>query len=560
MVSSSDTICAIASGMTTSGIGIIRISGPEAFRVLGRIFRFKNPDKKAENLKGNTVHYGYVTESGSGDIIDEALVIILRAPHSYTGEDTAEIDCHGGLFVLRQVLAAAVHAGARLAEPGEFTKRAFLNGRIDLTQAEAVMDVISASSDEALKQANAQLGGTLRKSITDIRGRILERTAFIEAALDDPEHYDLEAYGEELRPALANELAKLQKLSDSFREGAVIREGILTVILGKPNAGKSSLLNLLVGTDRAIVTDIAGTTGDTLEESVQLSGITLRIADTAGIRDTENAVEKIGVDRALALAEEAGLIFLVLDASAHLTAEDERLLSGIGNKRAIILVNKSDLPAVLTEEEIRRAIHQYMKKSGNTDDTDTAEPCMDAGKKETECLRDIYVNTAEDVVKTDVFSHPDEKSAEAADAIDQGSYAGIQDVKEQTVKSGFICSLNEKDTAEKRSGETIIPILQISALTGEGKETLAKTVRDMFLEGKIRADGEAQLTRERHKEAVDAAISSLRLVLDGIDAGMPEDLLAVDLMDACRYLGGIIGENADEDLIDTIFSKFCMGK
>ena len=275
----SDTIAAIASGMTASGIGIVRISGPEAFSLLTRVFRpAKDADVSA--YPSNTIHYGHIVNGQ--ETIDECLVMIMRGPRTYTTEDTVEIDCHGGPYVMRQVLNAVLDAGARLAEPGEFTKRAFLGGRIDLSEAEAVIDVISSKSRDALKSSLSQLGGSVRREITHLRETIMDELAFIEAALDDPEHYELDHYGATLQDHLFPAFERLQKLAATYSEGRLVREGILTVILGKPNAGKSSLLNLLCRTDRAIVTEIEGTTRDILEETVSLGGLTLRIRDTAG--------------------------------------------------------------------------------------------------------------------------------------------------------------------------------------------------------------------------------------------------------------------------------------
>lgn len=347
-----DTIAAVSTAMAPAGIGIVRISGNDAFEVADRVFRAKKEGKKLSAVKSHTIHYGWITEGE--EVIDEVLVMVMKGPKTYTGENTVEIDCHGGVLAVKKVLEAVLNAGARAADPGEFTKRAFLNGRMDLTQAEAVMDVISAKSAYALKSSESQLRGTVKKAIRAIREKLIYEIAFIESALDDPEHISLDGYPERLAVVVAEQKKQVEKLLASADEGKMIQEGIKTVILGKPNAGKSSLLNLLAGEEKAIVTDIAGTTRDVLEENLVLKGISLRILDTAGIRKTADTVEKIGVDRALEHAKDADLIFYVVDASVPLDENDAKIMEILKGRKAIVLLNKSDLTAVIEKEEMEQ--------------------------------------------------------------------------------------------------------------------------------------------------------------------------------------------------------------
>ena len=349
---SEDTIAAISTAMSPSGIGIVRISGAGAVRTAGKIYRSPGGKKRLEDVPSHTIHYGYIYD---GDLMaDEVLVMVMRGPRSYTGEDTVEINCHGGLLAVRRVLEAVLHAGARMAEPGEFTKRAFLNGRIDLSQAEAVMDVINAGSEYALDSSLSQLNGSVMRSVRKIREEILYEIAFIESALDDPEHISLEGYPERLEEKTAQEKERIERLIRSFSEGKMIREGIRTVIVGKPNAGKSSLMNMLVGEEKAIVTDVAGTTRDVLEEQVMLEGISLRMMDTAGIRETSDLVEQIGVERARKYAREGDLILYVVDASVPLDENDREILEIIRDRKTIVLLNKSDLPQVISPGDLEQ--------------------------------------------------------------------------------------------------------------------------------------------------------------------------------------------------------------
>ena len=343
----SDTICAIATSLNSSGIGIIRVSGEESINIVDSIFRGKN---KLSDCDSHTIQYGHIYDND--DIVDEVLVMIMKSPRSYTTEDTIEIDCHGGILVLKKVLSLLVNAGARIAEPGEFTKRAILNGRIDLSEAESIMDLISSNSELSMKNSIKQLSGSLNKIIVDLRDKILYETAFIESALDDPEHYDLSGYPENLESTVKSMISIVDDLINSFNSGHILKEGINTLILGKPNAGKSSLLNTLSRRERAIVTDIPGTTRDTLEEQITINGISLNIIDTAGIRQTDDVVEKIGVDKAIDSIEDADLILFVLDSSRPIDSNDEFIINKIIDKNVIILLNKSDLESVINEEEI----------------------------------------------------------------------------------------------------------------------------------------------------------------------------------------------------------------
>lgn len=345
------TIAAISTAMSASGIGIVRISGEDAMEVISRIYRSKGGKKRIKEVPSHTIHYGHIYDEE--ELIDEVLVMIMRAPRTFTGEDTVEIDCHGGVFAMKRVLETVLKNGAEIAGPGEFTKRAFLNGRMDLSQAEAVMDVIQAKNEYALRSSIDQLKGSVQKAICDIREKIIYHIAYIESALDDPEHISLEGYPQELLEVVDKEQLEIKKLLKSSSDGKMIQEGIQTVILGKPNAGKSSLLNLLLGENRAIVTDIAGTTRDILEEYITLHGITLKIVDTAGIRETEDIVEKIGVDRAREMAQKADLILYVVDSSVPLDSNDEEIMSMLNGKKAIILYNKTDLKAAIEIDRLR---------------------------------------------------------------------------------------------------------------------------------------------------------------------------------------------------------------
>ena len=457
---SSDTIAAIATAMSSSGIGIIRVSGEQAVSIVNRIFISRKDNFDLNTAPSHHIYYGMIQDGE--EVLDEVLVMLMRGPHSYTAEDTVEIDCHGGVLVMKKILETVIKYGARPAEPGEFTKRAFLNGRIDLSQAEAVIDVIHAQNDYAVKSSVSQLKGSVSKKVKALRERILYQIAFIESALDDPEHISLDGYEEELSGKLDDMTGEMEKLVRSADSGRVVSEGIRTVILGKPNAGKSSLMNVLLGEERAIVTDIAGTTRDTLEEHIHMHGISLNIIDTAGIRETEDLVEQIGVNRAKVAADEADLIIYVVDGSRELDENDAQIMELIRDRKAVVLLNKTDLETVISEELL-----------------------------------------------------------------------------------------------QAKTGKTVI---SISAKEETGIDKLEKTIQNLFYEGSIDFNDEVLITNVRHKTALQNALKSLYMVKQSIENQMPEDFLTIDLMDAYEQLGTIIGEAVEDDLVNEIFGKFCMGK
>lgn len=454
------TIAAISTAMSESGIGIIRVSGPEAVEIVSRIYRSKGGKKDINKVPTHTIHYGHIYDGE--ELIDEVLVMVMRAPRTFTGEDTVEIDCHGGVYAMKRVLETVLKNGGKTASPGEFTKRAFLNGKMDLSQAEAVMDVIQAKNEYALKSSVEQLKGSVQKAIKDIRKDLIYHIAYIESALDDPEHISLEGYAQELLEIVEKAQEEIAHLLKSASNGKIIKEGIRTVILGKPNAGKSSLLNVLVGENRAIVTDIEGTTRDILEEYINLHGISLRMIDTAGIRETEDVVEKIGVNRARDMAKEADLILYVVDSSRPLDENDEEIISMLDSRKAIVLYNKTDLEPKVDMEILKNRVNR--------------------------------------------------------------------------------------------------PVISVSAKEETGIRELEKEIKNMFFSGEISFNDEVYITNARHKEALMEAADSLGLVKNSIEMDMPEDFFSIDLMNAYESLGRIIGESVGEDLVNEIFSKFCMGK
>ena len=455
-----DTIAAISTAMTGSGIGIIRISGEKSVSIAEKIFHPGKKGKKLSEQAAYTAHYGMIKDGE--EIIDEVLVLLMKKPHSYTAEDTVEIHCHGGVYVMKRILDLVIRNGARPADPGEFTKRAFLNGRIDLSQAEAVMDVIQAKNEYALKNSVSQLKGSVMKKIRALREQVLYEIAYIESALDDPEHISLEGYPQKLCVKVDNFLKESEELLTGAEEGRVLREGIRTVIVGKPNVGKSSLLNVLAGDERAIVTEIAGTTRDALEEQIRIRGLTLNLVDTAGIRETEDVVERIGVDRAKNMVNEADLVLYVVDSSSVLDENDEEIISFLKDQNVIVLLNKSDLPSAVNSETIQERLSK--------------------------------------------------------------------------------------------------PVISVSAREETGIEEFADLLEKMFLEGRVSFNDEVYLTNARQKNAMEEAKRSFERVKESIEADMPEDFFSIDLMAAYDSLGQILGESVGEDLVNEIFSKFCMGK
>lgn len=458
-----DTIAAISTAMTNSGIGIIRVSGEDAISIVHSVFINKRNQKCLNSYRSHTIHYGYIVDDNQLPV-DEVMVSIMKAPHSYTMENVVEINCHGGVFIVQKIMDIVKNAGARIAEPGEFTKRAFLNGRIDLSRAEAVMDMISSKNEFALKSSMKQLKGSLFEMIKKMREDILYEIAFIESALDDPEHISLENYPEKLLDKTEIICNTLKKLLDTAHDGKLLKEGIQTVIVGKPNVGKSSFLNILVGEDKAIVTEVAGTTRDILEETISFGGITLNITDTAGIRNTDDIVEKIGVERTRKALEEADLIVYIVDSSLPMDENDFDIIRMIKDKKIIVLLNKSDLNVCVTEEEIKTYFSDEIK------------------------------------------------------------------------------------------------ILKTSMTGKEGIDRFAEIIKEMFLTGDISYNDEVYITNMRHKEAIKDAYDSMLQVRKSIENAMPEDFYSIDLMSAYASLGKIIGEEVGEDLVNEIFSRFCMGK
>jgi tRNA modification GTPase len=453
-----DTIAAIATSLGEGGISIVRVSGDKALNIVSSIFEGKN-QRELKDIKPYTMRYGYIINKDSNEVLDEVLVSYMKGPRSFTAEDTVEINCHGGVISTNGVLEEVIKAGARIAEPGEFTKRAFLNGRIDLSQAEAVIDIIRAKTELSMKSALLQSEGRVSREIKSLRHRLLSVIAHIEATVDFPEDDLEEITSDKVTIDLKEIICEMQGMISSANEGRILREGLNVVIVGKPNVGKSSLLNALLMEKRAIVTEIPGTTRDVIEEYINLEGIPLKIIDTAGIRETEDVVEKIGVEKSKEKIEEADLIIMMLDISNELDEEDKEIINYIKDKKYIILLNKADL---------------------------------------------------------------DKK-------IDLTEYGIDGDV------------------------------LEVSAKTGEGLINLKDTIKNMFFKGEIAAT-EVMITNNRHKEALLRAKERCIAALDTLESKLSIDLASIDVRSAWSFLGEITGETMEEDIIDKIFSEFCIGK
>ena len=454
-----DTIAAVATTIGEGGISIIRISGSESLEIVSKIFKGKN-GKKLDDIKSYTMRYGFIINE-DGSIIDEVIVSYMKGPRSFTSEDTVEINCHGGIVVTNSVLKQVIKAGARLAEPGEFTKRAFLNGRIDLSQAEAVIDIIRAKTELSAKSAIMQSEGKISREINLIRQRLLAIIASIEATVDYPEEDLEEITADNASKRLKNILKLIEKLLNTAEEGKILREGLQTVIVGKPNVGKSSLLNALLQEKRAIVTDIPGTTRDVIEEYINIEGIPIRIVDTAGIRETEDVVEKIGVNKSKEKIESADLIILMLDLSDELSDQDIEIIEYIKDRKYIVLLNKADLGLKLNKDDLK-----------------------------------------------------------------------ILDAKH---------------------------IIEISAKTGEGLDKLKDIIKDMFFNGEIKTD-DIYVANNRHIEALLRSKENIEYAINALKDTSAIDLASIDIRNAWRNLGEITGETIDEDIIDKIFSEFCLGK
>jgi len=455
-----DTIVAISTPPGTGGIGIIRISGENSFNIASRIFKGA---KNFKDIKTHTINYGKIVDPASNETLDEVLVSKMKKPASFTKEDVVEINCHGGIIVLRKILELIVKEGARIAEAGEFTKRAFLNGRIDLSQAEAVIDLINSKTDAGSKAALDQLEGKLSRKLKEVREKLIELIAHIEVTVDYPEHDIEEITGDMVYESLKPIRNLICNISNTFENGRMIREGLNVVIVGRPNVGKSSLLNELSGKNKAIVTDIPGTTRDIIEEYININGIPIRLIDTAGIRETEDVVERIGVERAKKAVDEADLIIVMIDADAGIKSEDIEIFNNVRNKRNIVILNKIDISS---NEKIKE-IEDYFKEYN---------------------------------------------------------------------------------------------LIKVSIKTGSGIDKIEEELTGLFNKGKLRLNDEIILTNIRHKNMIDKCMESIDNAISAYESGMPLDMITIDIKDAAYYLGQITGESVNEQVLNEIFKRFCIGK
>ena len=456
-----DTITSISTPMGEGAIGIVRLSGPEAVEIGDKLYKGK---KKLKDVPSHTINYGHIIDPETDEVVEEVMISVLRAPKTFTREDIIEINCHGGILTINRILELTMTHGARMAEPGEYTKRAFLNGRIDLSQAEAVMDFIRSKTDRASKVAMNQIEGRLSDLIKRQRQSILEILAQVEVNIDYPEYDDVEDATTEFLLAQSKKIKnEIDQLLETGTQGKIMREGLSTVIVGKPNVGKSSMLNNLIQDNKAIVTEVAGTTRDVLEEYVNVRGVPLRLVDTAGIRDTEDIVEKIGVERSRKALSEADLILFVLNNNEPLTEEDRTLYEVIKNEDAIVIVNKTDLERQLDIEEVKTMI-------GNT------------------------------------------------------------------------------------------PLIQTSMLKQEGIDELELQIRDLFFGGEVQNQDMTYVSNSRHISLLKQARQTIQDAIDAAEAGIPMDMVQIDLTRTWELLGEIIGESASDELINQLFSQFCLGK
>ena len=456
-----DTIAAISTPIGIGGIGIIRVSGKEAISIVDKVFKAANK-KMLKDTASHTITYGHIV-SESGKVLDEVLIMLMKAPKTFTREDVIEINCHGGPVPLNAVIMEVINAGARLAESGEFTKRAFLNGRIDLSQVEAVMDIIEAKTELSLSQAMGQLEGNLSRKIKEYQDLLMQIVARIEVSIDYPEYDQDEPITNDFEEEIKQLLAELNQLLNTADTGKMIRDGVKTAIVGRPNVGKSSLLNALLEENKAIVTDIPGTTRDVVEAFLNVDGIPFQLLDTAGIRETEDVVEQIGVERSRHSIEEADLVLMLVDSHEGLVEKDKEVLEQVAGKHVIYVFNKSDLESNISEE----------------------------------ILKEYFSNGK---------------------------------------------------------------IINISAKKQQGLNELKQAMKEVVMKGNATINNQATISNQRQKQALINAIKSLNKVVEAIEMGMPEDCLAIDLHDAFGHLGMIVGESLKEEIIDQLFSRFCLGK